>query len=75
MENQLHNDLRMKGIFCVAVFYLEGGGIFPVHRYVLCGRIEYLMTIFTTALHCTESTNILLQGVTSEHMSLILGYA
>jgi hypothetical protein len=33
------------------------------------------MTLFTTPLHCTERTDILLQGVTSETMSLILEYA
>jgi kelch-like protein 10 len=75
MENKLHNDLRMKNLFCDAVLWLEDGGIFPVHRFVLCGCIEYFVTLFTTPLHCTEITDILLQGVTSETMSFILQYA
>jgi kelch-like protein 10 len=54
---------------------LEDGGIFPVHMLILCGCSDYFMTLFTTPLHCTERTNILLQGVTSETMSLILEYA
>jgi hypothetical protein len=74
MESQLQNDLHMKNVFCVAVLWLEDGGIFPVHRFVLCGCTEYFMTIFTTALHCTESTDILLKGVTSETMRVIIEY-
>jgi kelch-like protein 10 len=32
------------------------------------------MTLFTTPLHCTERTDVILPGVTSETMSLILEY-
>jgi kelch-like protein 10 len=69
------NDLRTKNLFCDAVLRLEDGGIFPVHRLILSVCSEYFMTLFTTPLHYTERTDILLPGVTSETMSLILEYA
>jgi hypothetical protein len=70
---ELSNELRTKNLLCDTVLRLEDG-IFPVHRLILSVRSEHFMTLFTTPLHCTERTDVLLPGVTSETMTLILEY-
>jgi hypothetical protein len=73
-EFELLNELRMKNLLCDTVLRLEDGGIFPVDRLILSVRSEYFKILFTTPLHCTKRTDVLLPGVTSETMSLILEY-
>jgi hypothetical protein len=71
---ELVNDLRTKNVLCDAALQLEDGGIFPVHRLILSLHSDYFMTLFTTPLHCTQTTDVTLSGVTSDTMNLILEY-
>ncbi|XP_021939054.1 kelch-like protein 10 [Zootermopsis nevadensis] len=68
------NKLREKNLLCDAVLRSEDGGVFRVHRVILSMRSEYFRTLFTTTLHTSEETDILLHGVSSDMITLILDY-
>ncbi|KDR07508.1 hypothetical protein L798_02824, partial [Zootermopsis nevadensis] len=68
------NKLRERNLLCDAVLRLEDGVVFPVHRVILSMRSEYFRTLFTTKLHTSEETEILLHGVSSDIMTQILDY-
>ncbi|XP_021926519.1 kelch-like protein 10 [Zootermopsis nevadensis] len=68
------NELKEKNVLSDAVLRLEDGGSFPVHRMILSMCSEYFRKFFTTKLHTSEQTDILLHGVSSDVMTQILGY-
>ncbi|XP_021940651.1 kelch-like protein 10, partial [Zootermopsis nevadensis] len=68
------NDLRDKNLFCDAVLRLEDGGVFRVHRVILSMRSTYFRKLFSTTLHTSEETDILLHGISSDVMTPILDY-
>nr|CAD7591785.1 unnamed protein product [Timema genevievae] len=72
---QALNDLRRNNQLCDALLRLEDGGTFPVHRAILSSCSTYFRALFTTTLHTSDKTDVLVPGVSSEMMSLILEYA
>ncbi|KDR16331.1 kelch-like protein 10 [Zootermopsis nevadensis] len=66
--------LREKNLLCDAVLRLEDGGVFPVRRLILSTFSAYFRALFTTTLHTSEKTDILLHGVSSDMMAHILNY-
>ncbi|XP_021929393.1 kelch-like protein 10 [Zootermopsis nevadensis] len=68
------NELREENLLCDAVLRLEDGGVFRVHRVILSMFSDYFRTLFTTTLHASEETDILLHGVRSDALKQILNY-
>ncbi|KDR11663.1 kelch-like protein 10 [Zootermopsis nevadensis] len=66
------NELRDNNLLSDAVFRLEDGGVFRVHRAILSMRSTYFRQLFTTTLHKSEETDILLHGISSDLMTPIL---
>ncbi|XP_021927990.1 kelch-like protein 10 [Zootermopsis nevadensis] len=68
------NEMREKNLLCDSVLRLEDGGVFRVHRVILSMHSEYFRTLFTTTLHTSEETDILLHAVSSDMMNQILDF-
>ncbi|KAL1139483.1 hypothetical protein AAG570_006467 [Ranatra chinensis] len=68
-------ELRQNHLLCDATLRLEDGTSFPVHRAILSACSLYFRSLFTTTLHSSEQTDILLPGVNAEVMNALLEYA
>ncbi|KAG7204994.1 hypothetical protein KM043_005379 [Ampulex compressa] len=68
-------DFRQNNLLCDAVLRLGDGGVFPIHRAILSACSTYFRALFTTTLHSSEKTDVLLPGVSSNMMNLLLEYA
>ncbi|XP_014244657.1 kelch-like protein 10 isoform X2 [Cimex lectularius] len=68
-------ELREMNMLCDAVIRLEDGSSFPVHRAILSACSSYFRSLFTTTLHQSEKTDVLLPGLASNILGALLEYA
>ncbi|XP_049799963.1 kelch-like protein 10 [Schistocerca nitens] len=72
---QMLFDLCQNRQLCDAVIRLDDGGAFYVHRNLLSACSSYFRALFTTSLHSSCRTDVLVPGVSSEDMGNIIKYA